>query len=112
MDRETLERKVSVRANEKVNEAICNFKLQCANAARTLAQATYSLPFSNYERRQIFKKFYSIMASDEDSAGWPNELWRNTEEATLKEVLDTMNAMQKMLVAKEVDPENENKPQI
>ena len=91
MDQMTLEIKVKNRANERVQERISVFKRELRDSLSRLIKNASGV---------YHKDILSVMASDNDSKGWPSKLWEAEEKAVMDEVLSTMDSMQRILVSR------------
>lgn len=100
MNPQTLEEQIAKRADERVQKRITQFRSQILVACNTLFCATG--PLSSVQKRTL-----AIMASNNDKSGWPKELWTAERDAVTSEVLSTMNELQRVLLVKGGDSENE-----
>lgn len=101
MNRETLEKRVALRADNRVQARIQAFRKDIDNACHRLLGEAY---FNNHAAR---KRVLEIMLTREHPAKWPKLLWEKEEETVMGEVLATMNELQKVLLAKPVENREE-----
>lgn len=110
MDGERFDKIVESRARERVEKNIAIFKKSCEKAAETLLHCTiYSGdgPAYSYRIRGLFQ----VLASATHREHWPVELWHDEEKLVEKELLETLNELQKAFLAADKNIEAENKPE-
>ncbi len=100
---ETLEKKIADRANEQVQNAIVVFRRGVGEAIQKLLKSTHShVAIGQYlAPDSIERKVVSQILADDPRSGWPRELWTIYENSTRNEILQQMDAVQRMLLSRE-----------
>lgn len=104
MTREKLEEKIKNRANSDVQHAIDKCRKAVRKALRELGAqgAGHESSFGSAQYSGEAQDCLRVFASNQ-TGGWPPGLWRRREEEIEKELLETMDTMQRVLAAKD-DP--------
>ena len=101
---------VKERANQRVQAKIATFKAAVSNAVKTLIgiELGYEIDFdltdptrrkSDFERQTYSRSMLeSLMTTNNNERHWPSRLWTEEEDAVSKELLETMDEMQKSVV--------------
>ena len=98
MTNEELAEKIEVKANADVQAAILVLK-QAINAAfRAFGVAVDNRHSPSFHGEA--KVILALLASDDSKKRWPSAIWKRREAELLNDVLDTMNTLQKILLAK------------
>jgi len=113
MKAEMFDKIVEASANERVQRKISAFKDAVDRAYRTLMVCPpYSSIFdASADVYPEAKKVIGILVSGDTRRGWPSRLWEREREAVSKELLATMDEMQKALLAAEKAEPGENRPE-
>ena len=90
MNIETMDKKIKKRAAEITSKDIVTFKTAVDKALDVLCHGTWDA------RKQCL----AVMASADNTKGWPKILWEAREKLVRDDVFSTMDAVQKMLLSK------------
>lgn len=96
---------VKKKAHKNVQDKIITFKRQIGDAFNRLTGTRYVEKSGGYPDRVAN---YKIISTIKERAGfdfnksWPAFLWNDEEDKVMKEILSTMDTMQKALVAPDV----------
>lgn len=114
---EDLEQKIRNRANQQVQQAIRDFRNAIASALSDLLGGSgdmYQVRGGNTLSSNGFPRaVLANMLSDDPRNGWPSNVWRNRENALRKVILDKMDELQRITLAKPPgeDEDAEAKPE-
>jgi hypothetical protein len=106
MNRLDLEAKIKLQTQRDVDEAVRTFRNEVVNAGlKLLARTPYGSSHGEEDVRFVAPCLKSLLGIEK---GYPHELWAVRQDRIETEVLQTMNALQKLLVARaDYTPENE-----
>ena len=104
MDIETLEKKIDRKADAEVQAAISTFR-DAVQAAMNKLFAT-RIPYWSDMGQPQYRATLEILAgirktSSREGGGWPARLWDVRREAIRKDIMSTMDTLQKVLLAPE-----------
>lgn len=85
---------VKARANERVQERIKKFREDIINAVKTLRPE-----FKHHSLTVRSDMVKGLFACLPENTGWPAEIWRDEEECVSKELLATLDEMQKAFIS-------------
>lgn len=102
MTTEKFRKIIEARAKKRVQGRITMFKQEVGAAAQKL------MSLWPYRHPEDIKEMFGVMASKDDSKGWPKELWEYEEAQVEKELFAIMDEMQKALIAAEAPIVEEN----
>jgi len=89
MTGEKFEKIVKARAEQQVQKKIREFKKKCCAAANELYRLhADAIHFKEYPEK--WKVFFFILASTNNTKGWPKELWEDEEDLVTNELLGTL----------------------
>jgi hypothetical protein len=113
-----LEARIAKRANEEVQNEIARFRSALDTAIKTLlrncgcstSSADVSSSYTYPKARKILMTAVGTVADPanawKNDSGWPAELWRGREDAIRNELFNQMDAMQKVLLARDPKPDD------
>ncbi len=100
MDRSTFDEMVKARANEIVQGRIKIFKQDVGKALGVLyGRSSYGFFERSLPEDHEFRKALVVLLSDNPSEGWGGELWDTEEENQVKMILNTMDSVQRAVMA-------------
>lgn len=104
MDIETLEKRIDLKADGEVHEALYRFE-ETVRAALNKLFVT-RMDYRTDIERPHYRAALEIVAgirkpTAKDGGGWPARLWDVRRDAIRKDVMSTMDTLQKVLLAKE-----------
>lgn len=108
MDIKKFEDLVAKRAHQNVLQRISELRKDVGDALRKFGVPVpvyanvMDRPIEDMRMWQILR----VLTSENPQSGWPKWLWDEEVERVSGEVLDTMDAMQKMLIARDPGPDD------
>ena len=110
MKAETFDKIVEARANERVQEKVAKFKMECLFALEHLLGGKkwsgYNIDTTYLNNMRLP---FSLLASENHRSGWPKILWETERNAVREELLGIMDEMQKALLAADKNQPGENR---
>lgn len=102
MKSKTFDQIVENRANERARERIRQFKVAVSSACKSLVGENRGYVGTTPMEKDWypdFKKVLSILASNDNSKGWPSKIWEEEREKVTTELLHIMDEMQRALLS-------------
>lgn len=99
---ETLEEQIKKRAQEEVQKRVAAFKTTVYRTIEDLLgrPSTNTSWIKAHGKREDVRNLLRVLASDDNTKGWPSELWRSEEQRLRDEILSRMDELQRVLLAK------------
>lgn len=111
MNKSTFDEMVKARANQVVQGRIKEFKQDVGKALSKLYRKSTYYYFDGPIRdpedgKHEFRRALEVLLSDTPGKSWPKELWEEEEQNQLKSIMDSMDSMQKAVLALQRASEN------